>query len=158
MGQFLIICQQLDLLLKGLEDAKKKYMSMRSPFTSCINFAWKKLDEYYQLSNKSLIYVIAVILDPRLKLRYLERKWRTRRDWITMARDRFQQMYHQCCNDITTGIDSSTSNSISKPPSSPTKVSTLMSWKFEGNMPSKNEDELDDYWDHQRSQTICLHE
>jgi hypothetical protein len=146
----------MDLLLKGLEDAKKKYTLTKSPFASCINLAWKKLDEYYRLSDESPIYMVAVILDPRLKLQYFERKWRTRRDWIEMARNRFQRMYHQYCGDIMT---SSTSNGTSKPPSSTPKVSTLMSWKFEANIPSKSEDELEDYLQSQTEPSyICPRE
>ena len=52
----------MDMLSSMLEDAKKIYQVQKSPFVSCINLAWIKLDEYYGLSDKSSVYVIAVVM------------------------------------------------------------------------------------------------
>ena len=131
----------MDILLQGLEQVKKMYTSTKSPFASCINLAWKKLDEYYKLSDKSPVYRIAVILDPRLKLQYFERKWRTHQDWIKLAREKFCEMYREYCDRLTTTPTFERGIPIVQSP----HITALMSWKFEANGPSNNTDEMEEY-------------
>jgi hypothetical protein len=63
-GAIFDVLLAMDLLLSRLEQAKVTYRTMNPRLTSCINVAWKELDEYYQLSDSSPVYVAAVVLDP----------------------------------------------------------------------------------------------
>lgn len=66
-----------DYLLDHLERSKA-VLEGRGEFPSlriCVNLAWKKLDEYYKLTDDSAVYLVATILDPRLKMAYFEHAW-----------------------------------------------------------------------------------
>lgn len=43
-----------------------------------VNLGWKKPDEYYQETDRSPVYVAAVILHPFLKWKWLEKAWKSR--------------------------------------------------------------------------------
>ena len=63
------------MLLELLENEKKKSRPLEPPFRVALEAAWKKLDKYYNLTDKSTVYVIATMLDPRMKYKYFERNW-----------------------------------------------------------------------------------
>ena len=65
-GAIFDVLPAMDMLLNTLEDAKLAYKAQKSHFASCINLAWTKLDEYYNLSDNSPVYVVAVMLDPEV--------------------------------------------------------------------------------------------
>lgn len=50
------------------------------------NLAWKKLDKYYNLTDYSFVYVTAVVLKPNCRFRLIEKKWRSKPDWVATAR------------------------------------------------------------------------
>jgi hypothetical protein len=52
-----------------------------------INLAWKKLDEYYQMTDQSPVYVAAVVLHPAYTWKWLRSKWKNRQDWITVSEE-----------------------------------------------------------------------
>ena len=56
-----------DHLLSKLENSKTIYAD-DPRLTTCINLAWKKMDEYYQKSDLSKVYLVAAVLDPRVKM------------------------------------------------------------------------------------------
>ena len=58
-----------------------------------INLAWLKLNEYYEKSDLTSVYVIATMLDSRMKYGYFEHRWATRHDWIKTAKAKFQAAY-----------------------------------------------------------------
>jgi hypothetical protein len=93
-GAIFDVLPAMDMLLNKLEDAKLTYQAVNSPFSSCINLGWAKLESYYCLTDRSIVYVVGVVLDPRLKFRYFENKWSTRQDWISTALARVRMMYH----------------------------------------------------------------
>ena len=45
------------------------------------------MDKYYALTDRSPAYVIALVLNPRFKWHYIEKKWSERQEWISDARD-----------------------------------------------------------------------
>jgi hypothetical protein len=47
------------------------------------NNAWNKLNKYYNLTETSITYVIAIVLDLRVKWVYFTRQWP---DWIDQAK------------------------------------------------------------------------
>ena len=52
---------------------------------TCVNLAWEKLDAYYKLTDSSTVYLVAAVLDPRLKMAYFEHVWGDRPEWLRMA-------------------------------------------------------------------------
>jgi hAT family C-terminal dimerisation region len=116
----------MELILKQLEDLKSKYplldnhsvasnasQSRRKsgvPLTPsetltdqflaiAINNAWVKLDKYYNLTDRSVVYIAAVILNPAHKWKYFEKHWATRVDWLATAKEKFQILWDQYKKD-----------------------------------------------------------
>jgi hypothetical protein len=50
-----------------------------------VNLAWKKLDQYYQMTDQSPVYVAAVVLHPAYTWKWLRSEWKNRQDWITIS-------------------------------------------------------------------------
>ena len=58
----------MEILLQHLEASKGEYKhSGYKHITTSINNAWAKLNDYYQCTKTSPVYVAAVILNPQLK-------------------------------------------------------------------------------------------
>ncbi|THX67806.1 hypothetical protein D6D08_06550 [Aureobasidium pullulans] len=70
-----------------------------------VNLAWKKLNEYYQMTDQSPVYVAAVVLHPAYTWRWLRSKWRGRQDWLAMSeksvRDFWLSSYSQLVVETT---------------------------------------------------------
>lgn len=64
-----------DHILSKLEDVKKRYIN-DPHLATYINLASKKMEKYYSDNNLSKIYLVAAVLDPRVKLRYFEQNWK----------------------------------------------------------------------------------
>ena len=56
----------INFLLKQFKTAKVTYANdcFISP---CCNTSWAKLDKYYSLTDKSLVYIAALVLSPQWK-------------------------------------------------------------------------------------------
>jgi hypothetical protein len=53
----------MDFLLEQFETAKETYVS--DPFMSpCYDSGWAKLDKYYSLTERSPVYIAALVLSP----------------------------------------------------------------------------------------------
>lgn len=52
-----------------------------------INNAWSKLDKYYTLTDESVAYVAAVVLNPAWKWTFFRSSWKSRPDWLQRAED-----------------------------------------------------------------------
>jgi hAT family C-terminal dimerisation region len=52
-----------------------------------INNAWGKLDKYYTLTDESIAYVAAVVLNPAWKWTFFRSSWKSRPDWLQQAED-----------------------------------------------------------------------
>ena len=63
------------MLLVLLENEKKKSRPSEAPFWAALEAAWKKLNKYYKLTDKSIVYIIATMLNPCMKYNYFERNW-----------------------------------------------------------------------------------
>ena len=66
-GTLFNVLPAFDHLLSKLETAKTMYTN-DSRFTTSINLAWKKMDDYYNQRDLSKTYLVAAVLDPRVKL------------------------------------------------------------------------------------------
>lgn len=68
----------MDFLLKQFKTVKEKYAS--DPFMSpCCNSGWAKLDKYYSLTDRSPVYIAALVLSPQWKWDYIDNNWPS--DW-----------------------------------------------------------------------------
>jgi len=118
----------MDFLLERLETAKKQYIDPDNPLTTCINLAWVKLDQYYHASDETYVYAAAVMLDPRLKRQYFDRRWK--KSWIDAAEKKFKQLF----NDYEQQIDVAVISSVDSTSTSDitAKKTILSSWKYQG--------------------------
>jgi hypothetical protein len=60
-----------------------------------VNLGWKKLDEYYQETDQSPVYVAAVVLHPGSKWKWLEKAWKDRPQWIKEAKNNVQLLWSE---------------------------------------------------------------
>jgi hypothetical protein len=64
----------MDFLLEQFEEAKEVYKD--DPFMSpCCNSGWAKLDKYYGLTDRTPVYIAAIILCPQYKWAWIEANW-----------------------------------------------------------------------------------
>lgn len=75
----------MDFLLEQFETAKETYANdaFMSP---CCNSGWAKLDKYCSLTDRSPVYIAAMILSPQWKWDYIENNWPS--DWQAPCRKR----------------------------------------------------------------------
>lgn len=73
----------MDFLLEQFETAKEKYANdlFMSP---CCNSGWAKLDKYYSLTDRSPVYIAALVLSPQWKWDYIDNNWPS--DWREACR------------------------------------------------------------------------
>lgn len=78
----------MDFLLKQFEDSKKKYQDdiFIGP---CCNSGWKKLNKYYSLTERSPVYIAALVLCPQWKWEYIDNNWPAH--WIPLAKAQMQE-------------------------------------------------------------------
>jgi hypothetical protein len=116
----------MELILKQLEDLKIKHPLMdhhstvlgasqsrrktiappppSEPLTDqflavAVNNAWVKLDKYYDLTDRSVVYIAAVVLNPAHKWKYFEKHWATKVHWLATAKKKFQALWDQYQKD-----------------------------------------------------------
>jgi hypothetical protein len=62
----------MDFLLKKFKEGKELYKE--NPFIGpCINLGWEKLEKYYNLTNRSPVYITAMVLCPAIKWGYFQK-------------------------------------------------------------------------------------
>jgi hypothetical protein len=64
----------LELILDHYEKAQRDYDNRNEAVATAIGRAWLKANDYYEKLDDTLVYAAALILDPRLKLGYIERQ------------------------------------------------------------------------------------
>src|SRR5436305_9128747 len=75
LGSIGTVLPGMDILLEILEKARGVTRSKDSPFQQAVDAAWRLLTKYYKLIDQSPAYIAFIVLDPRLKFDYFERKW-----------------------------------------------------------------------------------
>src|SRR5436190_23621720 len=92
----------MDTLLQHLEHAKAQYTSRTDGgfLRTSINNAWIVMDKYYTLTDQSPAYVIALVLNPRFKCHYIEKKWYQHPEWIAKARSDVERIWQTYCNEL----------------------------------------------------------
>ncbi|GAB7322858.1 hypothetical protein MBLNU13_g05416t1 [Cladosporium sp. NU13] len=64
-------------------------------FSTNINLAWQKANQYYTKTDDSPIYRAAVVLHPRLKWRWFDRYWANKPEWRENAKEAVQELWEQ---------------------------------------------------------------
>lgn len=82
-----------DMLLEMLEKEREKSRPSDAPFQKALDASWGKLNKYYNLTDKSSVYVVALMLDPRMKYEYFKRNWRV--DWLEDAMRKMRSTFNQ---------------------------------------------------------------
>lgn len=62
-------------------------------FSIHINLAWQKLNDYYNKTDDTPLYVTVVVLHPRYKRKWFETKWKERKDWLRIVDDKVNKMW-----------------------------------------------------------------
>lgn len=114
-GKFGAIWQVLptfEKLLLHFEGLRVQYPvgKTASHFSTNINLGWQKLNEYYARMEDTPVYVAAIVLHPRMKWRWIERRWVDKPTWIKMAKSEFHMLWLEY-QDST-----STATRVSPPP------------------------------------------
>lgn len=77
----------MDFLLEQFEQGKTLYAD--DPFMGpCCNSGWAKLDKYYSLTDRSPVYITALVLCPQNKWQYMDDNWPI--EWIIDAKTKVQ--------------------------------------------------------------------
>jgi hAT family C-terminal dimerisation region/BED zinc finger len=79
-----------DYILQIFEKHKNDYKDDPT-FASMFNSGWKKMNKYYELSDKSPAYVAAIILHPSRKWRWIEKHWKP--EWIPSAKQKMKTFW-----------------------------------------------------------------
>ena len=91
-GALYDVLPAFDHLLNHLERAKTELMKREdSHLATCVNLAWRKLDEYYKYTDDSAVYLVTTVLDPQLKFGYFEQAWSEKLEWLRTAKQRLYQ-------------------------------------------------------------------
>ena len=90
----------MEFLLEIFEDSRHKHID--NPFLGpCCQAGWDKLEKYYNKTEESCAYVVAVILVPIHKWEFFEKGVIWREDWLRDAQmvvqrvweDEYKQLY-----------------------------------------------------------------
>jgi serine/threonine protein kinase len=105
-------------------DLLRKYSTGSSLFLlNCINLAWKKLDEYYQLATAPHV-PCGCSFGPRIKFQYFEKRWVSYPDWVITAKDMIRSLFEEYKQRYGFALP------LDACPKSPLTPSTLMTWNF----------------------------
>jgi len=123
----------MDFLLTKLEGVKDKIDLMDAddkdalpPYYSAgVLAAWSKINTYYELTDQSPIYRMAIALHPAYRFEYFREKWWKREDWIKTAEKELAAYYDRFAADwvVTEHVDQAETS-----PSSPTIDDEFDAW------------------------------
>jgi hypothetical protein len=89
--------QSIDFLLHIFEKAKTNYA--KDTFLGpCANAGWKKLDEYYKLTERTPAYIAALVLCPQWKWTYFKAEWK--KTWFKHAQKQVEDLWHSEYHEI----------------------------------------------------------
>ena len=98
----------MDMLLTVLEEARKKSSDIRSPdspFQLALDHAWGILNKYYSETDKCRMYIVSLVLDPRMKYDYFERNWKKK--WIRDMKEKMRSVWEECDGQPSSAITTS---------------------------------------------------
>lgn len=60
---------------------------------TCVNLGWKKLDDYYNLSDDTSAYRAAVLIHPEHKLEWFQNHWGEKTSWLEEVKKVVAQLF-----------------------------------------------------------------
>ena len=80
----------MDFLLEQFEEGKNQYKDdiFMGP---CCNSGWAKLEKYYSLTERSPVYIAALVLCPQNKWDYIDSNWPA--EWVLTAKIQMQEFW-----------------------------------------------------------------
>lgn len=63
------------------------------------------LDKYYQKTDDTVAYRIAMILDSHIKMKNFEYNWATKPEWVMEAEEKMHQIYYEYKGMEDTGLE-----------------------------------------------------
>jgi len=96
------------MLLTVLEEGRKKSSDIRSPdspFQLALDHAWGILNKYYSETDKCRMYIVSLVLDPRMKYDYFERNWK--KEWIRDMKEKMRSVWEECDGQPSSAITTS---------------------------------------------------
>jgi len=110
-----------DMLLEVLEKTRKKYNIEKpnknnknagarqklSHIATCIDHAHRLFSKYYELTDRTEAYVVAMVLDPRQKYAYFEYHWEARH--LPGVHEKTETMYREFCVEVNNDAGTSLS-------------------------------------------------
>lgn len=84
------VLPSIDFLLNAYNQSLQEHNDDEI-LTSMIHIGKAKLNKYFNATDRSPIYLAAVVFNPRLKWRYFELKWK--RTWISPAKKRLREYW-----------------------------------------------------------------
>lgn len=86
------ILPSMDFLLQHFEDNKVLAMNNQdNVMVSCIETGWAKLNHYYALTDRSPVYIAAIVLNPKWKFDYFVGIWAS--EWVEEARRKLRAFW-----------------------------------------------------------------
>ena len=80
----------MDYILYRFEAMKEEYKD--DPIiASMVNSGWAKMEKYYNLTDESPAYIIALVMNPSMKWAYVQQQWRP--EWLPKAREMVLQYW-----------------------------------------------------------------
>jgi hypothetical protein len=138
------ILYSMDYLLTKLEAVKDKIDELdkgpeedRLPRHYCTGViaAWAKINEYYQLTDKSPAYCMSIALHPAFQFEYFENKWWKRPEWISQAKNLLKDYYDRCAAAIQ--LDDDEDSPLSSPRDSNAEIDDFDAWGHTTDRPKK---------------------
>ena len=86
----------VDFLLHYLEIKKKEQEFKEDTyFKAYVELGQAKLDKYYNLSNDTLAYRVAIALHPIKKLKWFQKHWSNKQSWITAVEMQLRKLFEE---------------------------------------------------------------
>ena len=90
--------------------------SKSSQIGKCLEAGYKRLDNYYELTDHSPAYAAAIVLDPTWKWGHFEDAWVDKPVWIQKAKNMVQKLWMDDNKDIITTMSLTSTDIVYEPP------------------------------------------
>lgn len=87
-----VVIETFDYILESFETAVNSTYLSNPHLRTAINDGWNKLRKYYLASDRSPVYVTAMILRPDTKWSYIEENWQVN-DWVKDAKKATKELW-----------------------------------------------------------------
>ncbi len=102
-----------DYILSLFERLKDEYKDDPT-IASMFNSGWAKMDKYYKLSDKTPVYVAAMVLHPSRKWKWIEKHWKL--EWVPDAKDKMKTFWETKYKPSPASMTSAPAQPPSTPP------------------------------------------